>query len=128
MAKDNKLNSLTEKQLIDYVNNSYKNGKRLDTIAEELGSKKSTLSVKLKGYGYTFKRGAYIKLGEETTKNVKKLDTVYLATETFGTQLSARVNAETKSAFEQLCAEKYPNVPISKLVSMALKEFTKKHK
>lgn len=130
MAKEEKkIDKLTEKELIDYVNSAYTQGKtNLKEIAEELGSNQSTLCSKLKKYGYSYKSGAYIKIAEESKKNVEELDLLYIATSSFSTQLSARVNGDTKKEFEELCAEKYPNVAIAKLVSLALKEFVENHK
>lgn len=129
MAKEEKkIDKMQEKELLEYVNNAYKQGKKLEEIATELNTKKSTLSSKLKSYGYIFKSGAYVKIAEDTKKNVEELDLLYIATSSFATQLSARVNGETKDAFEKLCAEKYPNVAVAKLISLALKEFTEKHK
>lgn len=128
MAKDKKIDKMQETELVERVNNGYKEGKKLDAIAQELETKKSTLSGKLKSYGYSYKNGAYVKIAEETKKNVEELDLLYIATSSFATQLSARVNGDTKAEFEELCAEKYPNVPIAKLVSLALKEFTENHK
>jgi hypothetical protein len=129
MAKEEKkIDKMQEKELLEYVNNAYKQGKKLEEIATELDTKKSTLSSKLKSYGYIFKNGAYVKIAEDTKKNVEELDLLYIATSSFATQLSARVNGETKDAFEKLCAEKYPNVAVAKLISLALKEFTEKHK
>lgn len=129
MAKEEKkIDKMQEKELVDYVNKCYQKGKKLEEIAKELETAKSTLSGKLKSYGYTYKSGAYIKINsEEVKKNVEELDLLYIATENFATQLSARVNGETKKQFEDLCAEKYPNVPIAKLVSLALREFTINH-
>lgn len=129
MAKEEKrVDKMQEKELIEYVNRGYKEGKKLEIIANELETKKSTLSGRLKNYGYTYKNGAYVKIAEDTKKNVEELDLLYIATANFATQLSARVNGETKKQFEELCATKYPNVPIAKLVSLALKEFTENHK
>lgn len=129
MAKEEKkIDKMQEKELVAYVNNAYKEGKKLETIATELDTKKSTLSGRLKGYGYSFKNGAYVKLSEESKKNIQELDLLYIATSSFSSQLSARINAETKAEFEKLCAEKYPNVAVAKLVSLALKEFTENHR
>lgn len=129
MAKEEKkIDKLTEQELVNYVNKGYEDGKKLEIIATELETKKSTLSGRLKSYGYTFKNGAYVKIAEDTKKNIQELDLLYIATSSFATQLSARVNVDTKKQFEDLCAEKYPNVAIAKLVSLALKEFTENHK
>ena len=129
MAKEEKkIDKLTEQELVNYVNKAYKEGKKLEIIATELETKKSTLSCKLKSYGYTYKNGAYIKIAGDAKKNIKELDLMYIATSSFATQLSARVNANTKKEFEELCAEKYPNVANAKLVSLALKEFVENHK
>lgn len=129
MSKEKKkIDRLTEQELVNYVNRAYKEGKKLEIIANELETKKSTLSGRLKSYGYTFKNGAYVKIAEDTKKNIQELDLLYIATSSFSTQLSARVNGDTKAEFEKLCAEKYPNVAIAKLVSLALKEFVEKHK
>lgn len=129
MAKEEKkIDKLTEQELVNYVNKGYQDGKKLEIIATELETKKSTLSGRLKNYGYVFKNGAYVKIEENTKKNIQELDLLYIATSSFATQLSARVNGDTKKQFEELCAEKYPNVAIAKLVSLALKEFTENHK
>ena len=129
MAKEEKkVDKMQEKELIEYVNRGYKEGKKLEIIATELETKKSTLSGRLKNYGYVFKNGAYVKIEENTKKNIQELDLLYIATSSFATQLSARVNGATKAEFEKLCAEKYPNVAIAKLVSLALKEFVENHK
>lgn len=129
MAKEKKkIDKLTEQELVNYVNKGYEDGKKLEIIATELETKKSTLSGRLKSYGYTFKNGSYVKINEDTKKNIQELDLLYIATSSFATQLSARVNGDTKAEFEKLCAEKYPNVAIAKLVSLALKEFTENHK
>lgn len=129
MAKEEKkIDKLTEQELVNYVNKGYQDGKKLEIIATELETKKSTLSGRLKSYGYTFKNGAYVKIAEDTKKNIQELDLLYIATSSFATQLSARVNGDTKKQFEELCAEKYPNVAIAKLVSLALKEFVENHK
>lgn len=128
MAKKlKKIDELTEKQLVDYVNKCYQEKKKLEEIAKELGTAKSTLSGKLKSYGYVYKNKAYVKMNEETKKNVEQLDLVYIATSNFATPISARINAETKAQFEDLCAKKYPNIQISKLISLALREFVINH-
>ena len=129
MAKEEKeIDKMQEKELVDYVNKCYQEGKKLENIANELETKKSTLSGRLKSYGYSFKNGSYVKINEDTKKNIQELDLVYIATSSFSSQLSARINADTKLEFEKLCSEKYPNVAIAKLVSLALKEFTENHK
>lgn len=128
MTKEKKIDKMQEGELVTFVNKGYKEGKKLEEIAKELGCAKSTVSAKLKAYGYTFKSGAYIKIKEEVKKNVEDLDLVYIATSNFSKQLSARVNAETKEEFEKLCMEKYPNIPVAKMISLALKEFIENHK
>lgn len=121
---------LSENELVDYVNKQYKEveGINLEKIAEELGTSKAALSSKLKEFGYKFTKKQYVKVDAgAAAKKMAEIDAMYLLTAAFNKQISHKVNGDTYKEFEALCNKEFPNIPTSKLVSLALKEFVEKH-
>lgn len=126
------LDGYTEEKLVDLVNKMYVEPSKkatLESIATELGVKKSQLHAKLSGWGYKCKNKQYVKLNaEKAAEKVAELDAMYLLTQNFTKQISHKVNADTYKDFEAFCGEHYPNINMGKLVSLALKEFIGNHK
>ena len=130
--KNKKFDEYIEEELVELVNKMYADPSKkstLESIATDLGAKKSQLHAKLSGWGYRCKNRQYVKLNaEKAAEKVAELDAMYLLTQNFNKQISHKVNADTYKEFEAFCGEHYPNINMGKLVSLALKEFIEKHK
>lgn len=119
----------TIEEIVEFVNKEWKGNPKatLKTIAPLIDAKDSTLSSFLGKHGYVCKNRQYVKKDTNVTPELSAEDLMYLLNSSFTKQMSARVADSTYKAFAELCESKYPNIPIAKLISLALKEFTEKH-
>lgn len=120
----------TIEQIVEFINKEWEGNPKatLKTIAPLIDAKDSTLSSFLGKHGYVCKNRQYVKKDTNVTPELGAEDLMYLLNSSFTKQMSARVSEDTYKSFAGLCESKYPNIPIAKLISLALKEFTEKHK
>lgn len=133
MKKELKIEEMTAEELLEYVNKRYadtSNKVNLKIIAEELDTNISRVQTTLNKAGYEYKNRKYVKRvsEQEREEKMEDLDLKYLMLKVFNHSMSARIDETTYMDFLKLCEEKYPSVQVGKLVSLALKEFTEKHK
>ena len=124
-------NKMTDLEAVGYINIRYEADRKatLDTVAKELGVTRGKLYSCVQRTGHKLVKRQYIAINsnKETTElDVETLN--YLFTKTFNKQITARVSEDTYSNFIDLCATKYPNVPITKIISLALEQFSNNNK
>lgn len=117
-----------EEGLIKKINKEL-NENSLTKIAQNWGIGKSTLSGALTSMGYKYYKDSNLYQKVENNKiELDMEDYKMLATGKFTKNVSFRGEEEIVKNFETLARDKFPNIPLAKIYSLALRDFTEKYK
>lgn len=117
-------------KLVDEINNLLQGGNSLQDIADTLKIGKSTLSTGLSQQGYKHDRytNTYARIEKKGAEDLDLEVYKFFSMGNFNTSRTFRGDKETIEEFETLVQKKFPTIPIAKIYSLAIKEFTEKYK